>query len=193
MKRWNILGFGLWLAWCGVLPALQADENNLITAGSLVGQVAIAMPESVVLQRLGKPSPHKHGSRDVSIWSSKPSGGGPAEHIAVMFRDSDSGRLRTVSQIAVTSPFFHTYDGNSTRSDLSAIWHEYPDLRYLDSTTTEAGAKMELYDSTTLGISFLIERTPSPARGESWGKCRVILVHLAGEQPYTVGLDTLAE
>ena len=94
---------------------------------------------------------------------------------------------QTARQIVVTSPFFHTPGGVSTRSKPAELWREYPTLRFEEAGKDSKGASLELYDAPEKGIAFLIE--PGVHKdAEVWGECRAVIVHTQGDEATFVTL-----
>ncbi len=183
MRRGIFFVAGLLAVALGLTPRLRGDDTkDVILEGSRIGQVRLGTSGEDLTKLLGKPTTDDAAmSLGVQAWTAK-SPDGRTEQTEVTSRRDESGRRWNVIQVAVTSPFFRTHGGNSTRSDLDAIWREFPDLRYFAGNIGGHGSDLELYDSTTSGIAFLIERTNPVGKGEPWGKCRAIIVHPSGQE-----------
>ena len=158
------------------------------------------MHGSEVADLLGNPSDGDQNMnlRQTEVWLAKsPDGEKQVTQIWEIHvnygQDKQKPTYWQVIQVAVTSPFFRTHDGNSTKSSLDAIWREYPNLHHVDQTIGEENSNLEVYDSTALGIAFLIERNKSAGKGEPWGKCRAIIVHPGGQEPNTNALELMAK
>lgn len=183
------------------LPCLRADESkSLILEGDRIGQVNLRMHAGKVADLLGSPSfgDQNMNLRQIETWVAKsPDGKTQITQIWEIHvnygQDKRKPTYWQVTQVAVTSPFFRTHDGNSTKSTLDAIWREYPNLHYLDQTIGGEDSNLEVYDSTSLGIAFLIERNKSAGKGEPWGKCRAIIVYPVGQGPNTTALEFIVK
>ena len=178
MKRRIVVVAGLLVTASCLLPRLGAGESkDAILNGDRIGKVRLGMDEEELEKLLGKPTEGDAAmGRAVNVWTAKSSDGRTEETQVAVHRDEE-GHHWKVTQVAVTSPFFCTRGGNSTSSDLDAIWREFPDLRYFAGNIGGYGSDLEIYESTTLGIAFLIERNNPASKGGSWGKCRAIIVH----------------
>ncbi len=193
MKRSLLVAASVLAAALCCLPRLSAQEGkDAIVSGERIGQVHLGMSDEAVEKLLGKPTASDAAmGRGVNTWIAKSTDGRTEQTQVVAHRDED-GRHWKVTQVAVTSAFFRTRGGNSTSSDLDAIWREFPDLRYV-AAQDGPGSALEFYDSTTSGAAFLIEHAKHPGQGEPWGKCRAIIVHPAGEQVSPVAIGTPLE
>ncbi len=188
MKRPIVGGLGLLAATLLVGGVYADDDKSLVVDGDRIGQVRLGMGDEELEKRLGKPSDSDAAmGRAVDTWISK-SADNRTEQTEVAIHRDEEGLHWNVTQVAVTSSFFRTRGGNSTNSDLDAIWREHPDLRYLEGDIGGKGSDLELYDSTASGIAFLIERTQPAVKGEAWGKCRAIIVHPRGQQASTMAV-----
>ena len=173
--------------------ALADDGKSLIVDGDRIGQVRLGMGDEELEKLLGKPSESDAAmGRAVEVWIAKSADGRTEQTEVAVHRDAE-GHHWKVTQVAVTSSFFRTRDGNSTNSDIDAIWREHPDLRYLRGDIGGKGSDLELYDSTASGVAFLIERTQPAAAGEAWGKCRAIVVHPRGQEAGTIAVGAPPE
>ena len=171
------------------VPSLQADESeHVIVAGAKAGKIVINMEEPAVEKLLGKPSSGEGAMGTIyDTWVSK-SHDGKTEETAVVFRFDETGAKRGVCQVAVTSPFFRTQAGVSVESDPTAIWHEFPELRYVGDAVSMDGEHLQMYDAVHQGIAVLIEHIDHPAAGQAWGKCRALIVHRTDNDALTVHL-----
>ena len=187
MKRRIAVVASLLAAALCLLSRLDAGESkDTILNGDRIGQVRLGMDEEDLEKLLGKPTSGDAAmGRAVNTWTAKSSDGRTEETQVAVHRDEE-GHHWKVTQVAVTSPFFHTRQGNSTHSDLDAIWREFPGLRFSEGNIGGHGSDLELYDEITLGIAFLIERNNPATKGEPWGKCRAIIVHPGGHEVSTI-------
>ena len=184
------------LVWVGgltllltAIPLVRADESDReIVAGAKAGKIVINMEEKSVEKLLGAPSFGEGAAGTIyDTWFSK-SREGETEQTSIVLRFDEAGAKRGVSQVAVTSPFFHTRANISVGSDPTAIWHEFPELRYVGEAVSMNGEHLEMYDAMHSGIAVLIEHIDHPAAGQAWGKCRAIIVHRPDEDALTVHL-----
>ena len=176
------------------LPDLGAQESkDSVVSGERIGQVRLGMSGDEVEKLLGKPTASDAAmGKAVDTWVAKSPDGRTEQTQVAIHRDED-GRHWKVVQVSVTSPFFRTRGGNSTNSDLDALWREFPDLHYVATDSGSHGSQSEIYDSTASGVAFLIERTEHAAKGEPWGKCHAIIVHPVREEVSLMGVGTPLE
>ncbi len=179
---------GSWLLAASVVGGWAAENDDVITPGQKIGQVAIGAEIASVVNILGPATVTTGGAKGGSnTWISKAEDNRQPEETSIV---SGPGRSAThvVRQISVTSAFFHTREGNSTKSDLAALWKEFPNLRYRRYGDQGDTSHVQLYDSLDQGIAVMVQLTPHPAAGQSWGRCCAIIVHQPGKKPDFVNL-----
>lgn len=172
----------LTLFYLGGSTGRGAEDQDLIDGGAGVGKVRLGARESLVIDLLGQP-PYKDAMMGEAWddWHDRPIDGGPVEEMNLLLHHDENAPAEwCVWQITVTFPIFHTREGISTTSDVAAIWRVYPGLVHIETEEGGDGTQLELYDLRERGIGFLIERNPHPKEGESWGKCRAVVVHRNG-------------
>ncbi len=191
MKK-SIVSIGL-SALLFATASLRADDNKTIKAGVGIGPFRLKADVSEAEKLLGD-SPdlmlHGRGAR-VSFVKSPD---GKEEEIVVLIRRAENGQDYYVNEVAVTSPDYHTPEGNSTKSDLAAIWREFPDLEKYEVGEAFDGTTVVSYRSKDSGVSVLVERPPGtpisdkPEPGVPSGKCRAFIVQIVGTPTYYIEL-----
>ena len=176
MKQRQTLAFGLATA-LGVaaLPPVPAQAgSNLIIPGQSIGQTHLGKNGSFYLKKLPHPDASDAGmSQTRQVWVSKKE----SQRTDTLFIHTVSnGALnvqpfdgRTIDNIRVTSPWFHTYNGISTGSTKAQIRRYFPNARPIDGSPT-------LYDDAKQGIAFEFAQNPTAG-----SPCIAIMVHPPGE------------
>ena len=171
------------MAMLGAVSNLWADdEKSLIVAGERIGQVRLKMDNAKL--DLGKPTDSDQAMGNATETYCSKSADGEKQETTIFIRAADENRKHwQVMKVLVTSPFFHTSAGVSTRSEPDALWKEFPDLQYVEEDEPRLlnGKPIEFYDSVANGIGFIIEREAHPAPGKPWGQCRAIIVFSRGD------------
>ena len=153
-------------------PAIAGD--NLIIPGQSIGQTHLGSNGYLYLSKLPKSDAVDVGmSQSRQVWVAKKEG----KRFDTLFIHTVSNGARnvqpidgiTIDNLRVTSPWFHTHDGISTRSTLAQIRHRFPNVRpvYVNQT---------LYDDAKLGIAFEFAQS---ATAEA--PCIAIMVHPPGD------------
>ena len=180
MKRWILAGAGM-VALFGATSGLRADdEKSLIVAGERIGQVQLGMDNAKV--DLGKPTTSDQAMGHAAETYCSKSADGETQQTTIYIQSTDENRKQWwVEKVLVTSPFFRTSAGLSTRSQPEALWKEFPDLQYANEGQMDGGTPVDFYASVANGIGFVIERNTHPEPGKMWGRCRAVLVFPRGE------------
>ena len=184
MKRLIFFGLGAWIL---LASPMRADGGkNSVKGGVGIGPIRIGADITEVEKLYGKTSDVVSFGPGARVWFVK-SESGKEDEIIVTIQRAQDGQHYTVRQVAVTSPDFRTPAGNSARSDLAAIWREFPDLRKMEAAEALDGTPMEVYSSRSTGFGVMVERPPGtptsdkPASGAPSGKCRALIVQAIDE------------
>lgn len=140
--------------------------KELITPGKSIGSIVLGQTQQSVLAELGTPD-----SGDAAMghsWTTWLSKDGGKNELNIFSGLGPDGKIH-VRHIRVTSPFFKTEKGISTKNLLKEILVAYPDARKLKSKNG-----IEVYDDVARGIAFEVFKKN--------GVCRAITVHPAGEK-----------
>ena len=155
-------------------PAPSIAGDNLIIPGQGIGQTHLGKNGNLYLSKLPKPDGVDVGmSQTRQVWISKKGG---KRSDTLFIHTVSNGALNvqpiqgvTIDDIRVTSPWYHTHSGISTRSTLAQIRRHFPNVRPIDGDRT-------LYDESKLGIAF--EFAQSATAGSP---CIAIMVHPPGD------------
>lgn len=184
MKSLILCGLGAWILLASPLHA--DDSKNSVKGGVGIGPIRIGADITEIEKLYGKTSDIVNFGPGARVWFVK-SENGKEDEVIVTIRRAEDGQHYTVRQVVVTSPDYRTPAGNSTRSDLAAIWREFPDLTRIEAGEALDGVPMEVYSSRSSGVGILVERprdTPAsdkPASGAPDGKCRALIVQAVNE------------
>ena len=162
------------------------DSKNAIKGGVGIGPIRIGTNIIEVEKLFGNVSDTVNFGPGARVWFVKAESG-KEEEIVVTTRRAEDGHTYNVREVAVTSSDYRTPAGNSTKSDLAALWKEFPDLTKIEEGESVDGTTLELYSSRDAGVGIIVERshgTPASDKskaGAPTGKCRGIIVQAAGE------------
>ena len=180
-----------WLVAAGALiPSVPSQARSVLynssftVPGERIGTVKLGESEASAIHQLGRPTSSGTLSCDrvltcmVSCWRSKNGG--------VLLLDAvppvTGGATRTVSEIAVTNPYFRTRENIGPGSTLQSVETAFPGafpLRTMQLSAGKNSNKIALLDDKRRGIAF--EFPVIDGRLESNARCRAVTVHPKGQ------------
>ena len=151
-------------------------KTQLIVPGVRVGHLRLGHNGAAQLRQMAKPTAEDAGmSQTRQVWVSK-----DKARNTLFLHTVSNGALNvaplsgvTIDTIRVTSSFFHTRNGISTRSTLAQVKKAFPKMNH--SLADGIGGKTVIYDDARHGIAFEFARESASAR------CIGITSYIAGK------------
>jgi hypothetical protein len=174
MKRLTRAVLGVGIAAVFVLPA---QANPLIVPGHSLGNLAIGANAEKVWRTMPAPDTTDAAmGKYWATWKSKSSRqpDGTPNVLDIYSKRNDEGDTVFIEQVRVTSSYFHTRSGISTRSTLNAIRRAFPNAKRIAYFRDEGSHLLaDVYDDVKSGIAF------EWLRGQ---RCLAITVHRRGRK-----------
>lgn len=144
----NIVGFICLMT----LASAAAAGPRSIVPGHSIGKITLGETGDRVDKTLGPSSDGDGASGHFwEFWRKK----GNSPHETDIYTERDEGGLHTyVKQIRITSPYFVTANGISTRSTLAEIRRAYQNARMTATYVPNPLGKVRVYDDVRRGIAF---------------------------------------
>jgi hypothetical protein len=161
--------------------ASDSDGKNDIVPGSRVGGVKIGEEMGKVVEALGEPDSSDAAMGHMWSWWISHKNDAARQELGIYASFDNDATGHYVRQIRLTSPYFVTSNGISTRSSLADILRAFKDARAVAKySSPERGGTIYLYDDKMQGIAFEVFQGESdPASG----RCIAIVVHMTGGDP----------
>ena len=157
------------------------DGKNDIVPGARVGGVKIGENMKDVTAALGEPDSSEGAMGHVWAWWLSHRSDAARQELGVYAGFDNDATGHYVRQIRLTSPYFVTASGISTRSSLADVLRAFKGARAVAKyNSPQRGGTVYLYDDKAKGIAFeVFQGSQDPASGT----CIAIVVHAPGADP----------